>query len=170
MAAVEKVERKFAPLTGTESDITWAMIDFYRNTLLTKCQRLSDDQLVRAAVEPSPLTLLGLLRHMTEVERYWFEECIMGRTREPLYGGGTDSDFRQLRSIPADAAVRRFYAACDTSRSIASDRSLDEEVWCEMFGKPVSVRFIAIHLIEEYARHCGHADLLREAIDGRTGL
>ena len=66
--------------------------------------------------------------------------------------------------------MHSFYAACETSRSIASDHSLDEEVWCEMFGKPVSIRFIAIHMIEEYARHCGHADLLREAIDGNTGL
>ena len=79
MAAIDKVERKFAPLTGTESDIAWAMLDFYRNTLLTKCRTLSDDQLMRAAVHPSPLTLLGLLRHMTEVERYWFEECILGQ-------------------------------------------------------------------------------------------
>jgi len=170
MAAIDKVERKFAPLTGTESDIAWAMLDFYRNTLLTKCQTLSDDQLMRAAVQPSPLTLLGLLRHMTEVERYWFEECILGQRGKRLYGGGTDSDLLHVHSAPADEVVHSFYAACEASRSIASDHSLDEEVWCELFAKPVSIRFIAIHMIEEYARHCGHADLLREAIDGNTGL
>lgn len=170
VVAIEKVDRKFAPLVGTEPEVVWAMVDFYRGTLLNKCLGLTDEQMALRSVEPSLLSLLGLLRHMTEVERYWFEEIILQETSSPIYGRGADADLNNLESAPFDEVVSRFLTSCARSRSIASGQSLDRLVPCDMFGKPVGIRWIAVHMVEEYARHCGHADLLREAIDGTAGL
>jgi len=170
VAVIDNVARTFAPLTGTEEDVAWGMLAFYRSTLLMKCQGLEDSQLRFRSVGPSKMTLLGLLRHMTEVERYWFQEVILGDKVVPYYGQDSEADFDNLDSTPVPEVVRRFHIACADSHTVAVDRSLDQDVPCEMFGKPVSIRFIAIHMVEEYARHCGHADLLREALDGSTGL
>jgi hypothetical protein len=169
VAATGDVHREFAPLIGTEAETVWAMVDFYRQTLLQKCGSLTDEQLVTRSVGASSLTLLGLLRHLTEVERFWFEECIGGRATRPVYGPA-GAAFDELASVPVDMVLATYVAACERSRQVVPGRSLDATVPCAYFTKPVSIRFIAVHVIGEYARHCGHADLLREAIDGTAGL
>jgi hypothetical protein len=169
MAAVHDVERRERQFTGAEGEVLWSMLDFHRSTLLWKCEGLDEEQLRRRSVTPSALSLLDLLSHLTGAERYWFQSCLLGRVLEPLYSTTADGDVDPLDPTPTDEVVKRFLATCDDSRRITSDRSLDEVVYSEVFQCPVSLRGIAVHMIEEYARHCGHADLLREAIDGAVG-
>jgi hypothetical protein len=170
MTVVNAVERPDYIGTGGDREIMWVMLDFFRATLLVKCQGLDEEQLKRRSIPPSTLTLLGLVRHVTENERYWFEECLLGTELPPMYAtdDSHDGEFEDLDSVPAQEVVNRFRAACDTSRSIVSTHSLEEIAPRSVFG-PVSLRFIGMHLIDEYARHCGHADLLRQVIDGSVG-
>lgn len=137
---------------------------------MAKCQGLNEEHLKRRSVPPSTLTLLGLVRHMTENERYWFEECLLSRDLSPMYAtdDSHDGEFDDLDSTPAEEVVQRFLAVCDSSRRIVAMHALDEVAPRSVFG-PVSLRFIGMHLVDEYARHCGHADLLRQAIDGAVG-
>jgi hypothetical protein len=96
---------------------------------------------------------------------------LLGHHLEPLYAITPDGEIDPLDPTPAEEVVQRFLTACDESRSISSAHSLDEVVPSARtgYGRPASLRFIAVHMIEEYARHCGHADLLRETIDGVVG-
>ena len=171
MAIVEPVERSRMLKVGSEAEVLGSMIDFYWATLLAKCSGLDEQQLKRRAIEPSSLTLLGLLRHCTVTERYFFEECLEGEALEPLYTSlaDPDGDFNDLDSLPAVQVVRRFLDQCERSRVIAAAHSLDDVAYSDVFHSDVSFRFIAVHLVDEYARHCGHADLLREVIDGSVG-
>lgn len=168
---VRDVERHKPPRHGPEPVLLWSMLDYYRATVLEKCRGLDEADLARRSVPPSSLSLLGILRHSVQVERYWFERIFLGREIAAPYStaGDPDGDFNDLGSEPASAVVARFLAQCATSREIAEGRSLDEVAALEREGETVTLRYIAIHLIEEYGRHCGHADLLREAIDGATG-
>jgi uncharacterized damage-inducible protein DinB len=171
MAVIDKVERPEFSLAGGEAEILWSMLDYYRSTLLWKCAGLTEDQLRRRSVPPSELSLLDLLRHLAGAERHWFQRVLLGRDLEPLYSTTPDGHIDPLDPASAEEVVRRFLTACDESRSISSARSLDEIVPSVQtgYGRPASLRFIAVHMIEEYARHCGHADLLRETIDGAVG-
>jgi uncharacterized damage-inducible protein DinB len=171
MAVIDEVNPSPQLLIGSEVDVVSAMIDFYRSTLLRKCRGLSEAQLTSPATPPSNLTLRGLLQHMTAVERYWFEECIEGRDLPPIYSSESlpDGDFEALDTCSAKEVVERFQASCESSRRIAAAHSLDDVVDSTVYGRPMSIRFIKVHMVDEYARHCGHADLLREAIDGEVG-
>jgi uncharacterized damage-inducible protein DinB len=171
MAVIGTVARPEFSMTGDEAEILWSMLDYYRSTLLWKCQGLSEDQLRRRSVPPSELSLLDLLRHLAGAERHWFQRVLLGRDLEPLYSVTADGETDPQDPTPAGEVVRRFLRACDESRSISSARSLDDVVPAARtgYGRPASLRFIAVHMIEEYARHCGHADLLRETIDGEVG-
>ncbi|MGC1183845.1 MAG: DinB family protein [Candidatus Dormiibacterota bacterium] len=171
MAVIDEVDQPGQLLIGSEVDVLAAMIDFYRATLLRKSQGLSAEQLTLASVPPSNLTLRGLLQHMTEVDRYWFEECIEGRDLPPIYSSESlpDGDFEALDTCPVAEVVTRFLAVCESSRRILSGHSLEEVVHSTAYGRPMSIRFVLVHLVDEYARHCGHADLIRQAIDGAVG-
>ena len=171
MPAVEHVEPSFPRLNGTEEQVTWSMVEYCRSVLLLKCQNLSDGQLKRRATPPSELSLLGLLRHMTKVERYWFQRCFLGSEEGPTYSTTEhpNADFDDLDSIDTDEVVARYVAACDLSRQVARTHRLDEIAVLQRGGEDVSLRYIGVHMIDEYARHLGHADLLREAIDGSVG-
>jgi len=171
MPAVEHVEPSFPRLNGTEEQVTWSMVEYCRSVLLLKCQNLSDGQLKRRATPPSELSLLGLLRHMTKVERYWFQRCFLGSEEGPAYSTTEhpNADFDDLDSIDTDEVVARYVAACDLSRQVARTHRLDEIAVLQRAGEDVSLRYIGVHMIDEYARHLGHADLLREAIDGSVG-
>ncbi len=170
MAIIDNVKRARFRFTGDEPEVVWAMLEFYRQTLLFKCEGLDQAQLRLRPIVPSNLSLLGLLRHLTVVERYWFQECLDGQALDPLYTqDDPDGDFNDLDSAPAQEVWRRYQAQCDISRGITAVHSFDEVVACDLFGTPVSLRFIGTHLVDEYARHCGHADLLREVIDGTVG-
>ena len=163
------------PLTGlNERDMLRAWLEYHRETLVMKCDGLSPEQLAERSVPPSSMSLLGLVRHMTEVERNWFLRILAGETAPPLYysDDDPDGDFDSIDPSKADDEMAMFYETLERSREAeAAVGSLDENGAVERSGGrgPVSLRWIMIHMVEEYARHNGHADLLRERIDGVTG-
>ena len=139
----------------------------YRLTILMKCEGLDAEQLARRSVPPSTMSLLGLLRHLVEVERDWHNWIGDGEPLPKLYGK-RDADFddvvaEQSMVDAAYADLSREQAATDAA--LAAHCDLGERVGAER----IAVRELMVHRIEEYARHCGHADLLRECIDGRFG-
>ena len=167
---------RISPLTEglDEREILITWLDFHRATLLWKCEGLSDGQLKQRSVPPSNLTLLGLVRHMADVERSWFRIRFAGEDLPPLHytDERPNDDFDDLDSVPVEEVFARFEAECQAAREIvASTRSLDDVNVGDYRrdGYKFSMRWILTHMIEEYARHNGHADLLREAIDGSTG-
>jgi uncharacterized damage-inducible protein DinB len=139
----------------------------YRLTLLMKCDGLDAEQLARRSVPPSTMSLLGLLRHLAEVERDWRGWILPGGTLPKLYGAAdTDFDGAVADQAVVDAAyadLAREQAATDAALAAHPDLSV------RLVKDAIAVRELLVHRIEEYARHCGHADLLREAIDGRVG-
>lgn len=149
----------------------------YRLTLELKCQDLTPEKMTARSVPPSTLSLLGLVRHMAKVEHSWFQRGLQGRLDEPrpfFDAERADVDFDDL--VPSQASVDEAFAAwreqisrADTWLDSQSDASMAEQIAYNSDGDVTSVRDILVHMIEEYARHCGHADLLRECIDGRTG-
>ncbi len=148
---------------------TW--LDYHRETLLFKCQGLSGDQLARRAVAPSSLSLLGLVRHMAEVERSWFRRRFAGQAEATeLYCTDEipDGDFDLAGASGAEADLATFRQECELARQAAEGRSLGE-TFTGRRGEKIDLRWVYIHMIEEYARHNGHADILREQIDGVTG-
>jgi uncharacterized damage-inducible protein DinB len=157
-----------------EREMLAAWLDFHREVLLWKCEGLTDDQLRERSVPPSTLSLIGLVRHMAEVERGWFQEVFLGQDVPELYDRTTDpdSDFNQVDQADPGEAFRAFEQECAVARQVlAQAASLDElsKKPSERTGQPWSMRWIMTHMIEEYARHNGHADLLRERIDGAAG-
>ncbi len=139
----------------------------YRMTLLMKCEGLDAEQLARRSVPPSTMSLLGLLRHLAEVERDWRSWVTTGDQLPKLYDGH-DADFDG--AVPDQAVVDSAYAdlareQADTDALLAEHPDLGERVGSD----GIAIRELLVHRVEEYARHCGHADLLRECIDGRTG-
>lgn len=149
-------------------------LDFHRGTLAVKCAGLDDAQTRIASVPSSSLTLLGLVQHLAEVERNWFQRVLAGRDVPQVYGadaGGFILDPQRT----ADEALDVWRREVAVSRELCVGRSLDdtgrlsEQEAAVAGSSEVSLRWILVHLIEEYARHNGHADLLREGIDGVTG-
>ena len=170
------------PYLDGERDAVRAWLEFHRETLLHKCAGLTTRQLGERSVPPSALSLRGLVRHMTDVERGWFRRVLDGQDAPDLYSsaGDPDGDFdgvgRDVDAPDAEAAVEReiaaFSAECVASRTIADGFDSLDDVGrgrTRSGGHEVSVRWVYLHMIEEYARHNGHADLLRERIDGATG-
>jgi uncharacterized protein DUF664 len=173
-------DRVDPPYRDAERPAVEAWLEFHRVTLLQKCAGLTAEQLGRRSVPPSTLSLRGLVRHMTEVERGWFRRVLDGQQTPPLYYGPDDDDGdfdgvgRDTDHPDTDTAVAREFALFTeelaVSRSLAAAHdSLDDLGAGPRRGERVSLRWIYLHMIEEYARHNGHADLLREAIDGATG-
>jgi uncharacterized damage-inducible protein DinB len=160
MAAIKDVQRPDYVYVGGETEVLQRMLDHYRATLLWKCEDLDDDQLRQRSVTPSELSLFELLRHLTDAERYWFQVCVAGRQ---LSGGFEPSD------VPVEDVLAHYLAACDESRKITATHPLDQVTFTGVYQHEVTHRFVLVHMIGEYARHCGHADLLRESIDGATG-
>ncbi|MEU1890094.1 DinB family protein [Streptomyces pristinaespiralis] len=167
--------RPIPPPHAGERAMLESWLEFHRETLALKCAGLDDDQVRRAAVTPSSMTLLGLVRHLAEVERNWFQRVFAGHDVPLLYGkdGGYGYALDADRGI--DEALAAWRTEVDRSRELIADASLDEsgtlskENAAVLGGEGVSLRWILVHMIEEYARHNGHADLLRESIDGVTG-
>ena len=164
--------RDGGPRLGDERVTLTEFLRGQRLTLELKCAGLDADQLARRAVEPSTMSLLGLIRHMAEVERRWFRIRFAGTGAPWLYQTeeDPDGDFNGAVADPgvvaaAQEAWREEIAFAD---EFARDHDLDF-VGHDSQGEPVSLRELLVHMIEEYARHNGHADLLRERIDGRVG-
>jgi hypothetical protein len=155
--------------SGPERTLLDGFLDFHRATLLWKCAGLTDEQLRRRAVPSSDLTLLGIVRHLTEVERGWFFDHLPHEAT-PVYftKDKPNDDFDALGSVPVGEVFARYDAELDRIRTEIAAVPLDHE-YTDKRGKTFSLRWVYLHMIEEYARHNGHADLLREAIDGVTG-
>ena len=147
-----------------------AWLDFHRDTLALKCDGLTGAQLRQRAVPPSGLSLLGLVRHMAEVERQWFT-MVLGGERIPFHyitDDNPDGEFDDLDGADVAEAFETWRSECaDARERVGAVPSLDVTVIQD--GREFSLRWIMIHMIEEYARHNGHADLLRERIDGTVG-
>ncbi|MEU7580750.1 DinB family protein [Streptomyces sp. NPDC041068] len=165
--------RTIPPLTADEPAMLASWLDMHRATLALKCAGLDDEQTLRASAEPSSLTLFGLVQHLAEVERNWVQRVFAGRDVPPLYGDRSGYTLDRTRTFAEVLAVWEREVA--VNREICAGRSPNEtgrlgpEEAAVTGDDVVSLRWILIHLIEEYARHNGHADLLRERIDGVTG-
>ncbi|WP_392894142.1 DinB family protein [Streptomyces sp. LN699] len=159
--------------TANERDMLDGWLDYHRSTLAWKCEGLGDEQLRRSALAPSELSLLGLVRHMAEVERYWFREIMLGEELPDLYStpDNVDGDFRFTAEDTWSESERVWQTEIELARQSVQGRSLDLVSRPESHrrGEVFSLRWVYTHMIEEYARHNGHADLLREHIDGATG-
>jgi uncharacterized damage-inducible protein DinB len=163
--------RQLPAFAQEERQMLEAWLEFHRTTLLIKCEGLDDSQRKTRPVPTSLLSLHGLVRHMAEVERNWFQRVLRRASDAPFIWYDTsvrDSEMVPLDNADWDADLRAFGAECDASRHAASGRELDELGALDN-GTPVSLRWIYTHMIEEYARHNGHADLIRELIDGAVG-
>lgn len=144
-----------------------AWVDYYRATMLLKCAGLSGEQLVERSCPPSPMSLIGLVRHMTEMERAYAHR-LADRGVQLLYctDDSEDGDFEDVSPGAAADDLRILAEHQTRSREIMAPLDLDDT-----FGRAerYSARWVYLYLIKEYARHLGHADLLRERVDGATG-
>jgi uncharacterized damage-inducible protein DinB len=156
------------PLTGADRPMLEAYLEFQRLTLLNICAGLTAEQLVLQPVPPSNLSLLGLVRHMAKVERIWLRQRAPQGSIEPLYdlALGKDHDFEHLDPADAPAAFERLAEERREGDAAVAGMSFDDTY--DNKGELMSLRMTYVHLIGEYARHNGHADLLRECIDGTT--
>lgn len=159
--------------TAGERETLLDYLDAYRQTLVMKCEGLTPEQLATASVPPSDLSLLGLVRHMAAVEQSWFRR-VMGRdlTLSRLYGTQQDRDADFTGAEPSPECVDEAFGALAREVAYAEAYVASQEdlgVTGRHDDGEIELREVLVHMIEEYARHCGHADLLRECIDGRTG-
>jgi uncharacterized protein DUF664 len=160
------------PAVGAERELLDAWLDYHRDTLLWKCRGLADEQLKAASCPPSNLTLLGLVRHMAEVERGWFADYIGADSRWIFCApDDLDADFDNVAAADPPSDLEAFRREVDLYRRELPQVALDATQPHNRGGKQqvFSLRWVYLHMIEEYARHNGHADLLRERIDGATG-
>ncbi|GAB2637649.1 DinB family protein [Kribbella swartbergensis] len=159
------------PTAAGERELLQGFLDFHRETLLWKISGLTGEQLVRRSVEPSSMSLIGLVRHLTEVERYWYQICLaqLPVTATFWTDEHPDGDFDLVDAAGAEQDVRDYRAIVKTSDELIARYDLDHTFRRPRREGDYSVRYLLVHMIEEYARHNGHADFLRERIDGLTG-
>jgi uncharacterized damage-inducible protein DinB len=164
--------RQTGPLLGDERTTLLDYLRYQRLTLEVKCQGLDAEQLARRSVEPSTMSLLGLVRHMAEVERGWFRRTLAGEEAPPIYRTDDDPDGEFNGAAADPRLVDEAWQVLHEEQGF-SDRFIEEHRDLGLVvthrDERVSLREILVHMIEEYARHNGHADLLRERIDGRIG-
>ncbi|WP_335935316.1 DinB family protein [Streptomyces sp. PTD5-9] len=167
--------RPVPPAHADERAMLEAWLDFHRATLALKCEGLNDEQVRTAAVPPSSMTLLGLVQHLAEVERNWFQRVFAGQDAPRLFEEDDDYGFALRPDRGIDEAWAAWRAEVARGRELIADASLDDSGRLSardaehVGGREVSLRWIMVHMIEEYARHNGHADLIRERIDGVAG-
>ena len=154
-----------------EREMLEAWLEFHRTTLLLKAEGTDDQRRKARPVATSKLSLHGLVRHMAEVERSWFRRVLQRESDAPYIW--YDSTVEDSEMLPLDGAdweddLATWQAECDESRRAAAARSLDD-TGVTRSAEPCSLRWIYMHMIEEYARHNGHADLIRELVDGAVG-
>jgi uncharacterized damage-inducible protein DinB len=163
-------DRVDPPFEADERATLTAFLDFLRATLALKCDGLTDDQLREHAVPPSSLSLLGLVRHMAEVERNWFRPVLGGAEVSGIFSSDLDWEaaFRDVATADVAEAFQLWRAECDHARELVAAAPSFDVTGFRSRGY-VSLRWVMTHMIEEYARHLGHADLIRERLDGSTG-
>ena len=168
----EEDPRSQAPSTGERATLT-DYLHAYRQTLELKCQGLDASGMARRSVPPSTLSLLGLVRHLADVERRWFRQVLAGQDVPLIVRTADDREAAFDGALPDPVLVDQAWAAWRAEVAFArefADAAPDLEITGSIApGDDITLREVLVHMIEEYARHCGHADLLRERIDGRVG-
>jgi uncharacterized damage-inducible protein DinB len=162
--------REEPPYLLGEREMLESWLEFHRTTLLLKCEGLTDEQRKRRPIPTSLLSLHGLVRHMAEVERSWFRRTLLGDVAAGwrfVHERGDDLDLHPLDAADWEADVAAWQDECGASRQAAARHGLDDVG--DRHGEPCSLRWIYVHMVEEYARHNGHADLLRELVDASVG-
>lgn len=165
------MEKKYgAPVAGDEKAILGGMLDHYRATILEACSGLTEEQL-RKPMVPSGTTLLGMVKHLADDERGWFQEHIANEPVERDFDPDTDpdGDWRVRDDETPEQIFEMYRTECERSRQILDGVSLDYVIEFPGRSFDYSVRWILCHMLEETARHAGHADILREMIDSKTG-
>ena len=167
---VPPVARIREPTAAGERATLDGLLEWHRATFLWKCAGLTGEQLAARPVPSSSLSLLGLARHLTDTERAWFRRRVGGQLLPDVYttADRPDAAFEDTDAAAAEADVARLTGEWELCRQAVAGVALDTQVSHERRG-PLSVRWVYGHMIAEYARHLGHADLLRESIDGVTG-
>jgi uncharacterized damage-inducible protein DinB len=162
------INRPEPPYAASERDMLDAYLLFHQQTLLMKIEGLDDEQLRRSMV-PSGLCLLGLVKHLSYVHRWWFRVVFAGEeVFMPWSKEDPDADWRIEPSDTTEQIVALYNAEIALCRAIVQ-ASNDLDAMPKMAGRPQTLRWILVHMVEETARHNGHADILRELIDGKTG-
>ena len=173
MGGEVSIERAEPSTTAPEREMLDGWLDYHRATLEMKCEGLAGEQLRMRSAPPSTISLLGLLRHMAEVERFWFRNVLEDERAPELFPSNADpdADFNDIETAEPDVMLSTWHAECDHARAVSRPVSLDDmsRGRTGRTGERFSLRWVVVHMIEEYARHNGHADLIREAIDGATG-
>jgi hypothetical protein len=167
--AVERADPLYA---ADERPSLQDFLDFHRQTLLWKCSGLTGAQLAARPIPGSSLSLLGLVRHLAYVQRVWLRQRVAGEVDlDQLYctPEQPDADFDAAGPDDAEADFAVFARECAAVDAAVAGRSLDDTFVHPRLGVRIDLRWVYLHLIEEFARHNGHADLLREQIDGATG-
>ena len=161
--------REEPPYLLGDREMLEAWLEFHRTTLLLKCEGLADAARKARPIATSTMSLHGLLRHMAEVERGWFRRTLLRDGDLPWLWGHPEVDDGEFLVDGADwtADLATWEAECEASRAAAALHQLDDTG--VRHGEPCSLRWIYVHMIEEYARHNGHADLIRELVDGEVG-
>nr|WP_202889694.1 DinB family protein [Actinopolymorpha rutila] len=165
------VERAGPDHVAAERRALEQWLDYHRDTLLMKCAGMTPERLKLRGVPSSNLSLLGLVRHLADAERGWFRQCAAGQDVPDLYWTEADSgaDFNNVEAAEAEADLDLYRREIVAAREAVAGKGLDDVVPFRWGGPDRDLRWIYLHMIEEYARHNGHADLIREAIDGVTG-
>ncbi|HZE50597.1 MAG TPA: DinB family protein [Jatrophihabitantaceae bacterium] len=166
-------QRVDPPYEADEKTTLLAYVDYHRATLVRKCDNLTPEQLATRAVPTSTLSLLGLVRHLAEVERNWADRVDHVGDRPGIYFTEAEPDLDFDGAVADPEVVRQAWtdwqAEVERGREVAQRTPLEATFTHERTGEVISHRWVLIHMVEEYARHNGHADFLREAIDGVTG-
>ena len=165
--------RDDGPMTGAPREVLAHWLELYRETTLLKVGGVTPEELCRRSVPPSAMSLIGVVRHLTEVEAYWLRVVLEGQDAVPDYycvPESPDGDFDDVAPATVFADLAVYEQELARSRTILATWSdLDALARGKRRDRDVNLGWILVHLVEEYARHLGHMDLLRESIDGRTG-
>lgn len=159
------------PSFGSERDMLRAFLDYHRATLAMKCEGLTDEELRQQSMPPSTLSLLGLVRHMAEVERAWFRRVFEDNDAPMVWSDTIDFQAAYDASTSTRAeAFSAWDAEVENSRRIEREaESLDRAGYQPRWNEKVSLRMVMMHVLLEYGRHNGHADFVREGVDGTVG-
>jgi hypothetical protein len=161
-------ERFLLTPESSERELLTTFLDHQRAALVRKCEGLDDEQLRSRPVPPSDISLIGLVRHLATVERWYFQAVLVDSFPGSLYDHESDEAFRGVDSATWSESVATWSSEVDASRRITSALELDA-IGTLPGGGRLTLRWVLLHMIDEYARHLGHADLVRESIDGVTG-
>jgi uncharacterized damage-inducible protein DinB len=165
------MERVDPPYAADERTMLVAFLDYYRETMIAKLEGLTEEQ-ARWKPAETANSLIGMVQHLAYVEQWWFRTCFAGEPDEPIPGSEEDPDIDF--KVPEDRTIEdvaAFYRSqyARANEIVKAAPSLDDFSAVDARGKPKTLRWILVHMIEETARHAGHADITRELIDGSTG-